>query len=136
MKTHFRYVLSILVVVIIILFYAIIKFHFEQFKVDNFFETIINKNNEISIINEKKTNTEKYIHTNAYISQMAKAMQNKQFPGEEMINIITQDEVDGNLDIDSRDIISTINKKIEDPTDKLENHQKWLYLWNNGLMKK
>lgn len=136
MKTYFRYILSGFIIAIIYLFYLIIKHYFDQFQIDNFFETIINKNQEIIATNEKKSQTERYIHTNAYISQMAKSMQNKQFPGEEVINIITQDDIDGNVEIDSREFISNINKKASDPTEKMENPDKWLYLWNNGFMRR
>lgn len=123
------YIVAFFVIANAYFFYLILAFYFNQFQTDHTIATITNKNQELSIRNKRKENTEKYIHTNAYVSQVAKAMQNKKLPGEEMINIITQEDVDGNANISSQEVFANSQKKQEDPTLKMSNFERWQYLF-------
>lgn len=97
-------------------------------------ETIVSKNEATEQRIKRKENTEKYIHTNAYITQVAKATQNKILPGEEIINVITQEEVDGNANLNTQQIFADIEKRKQaDPTAKMSNPERWKYLFTTGI---
>lgn len=129
MNTRFHYILAGFILLIIYLFYSIITFKFNQFRIDNFMENIIVKNHETEMRNKRKENMEKYIYTNAYRSQVAKATQNKKLPGEEIINVIKQEDIDGNANIDSQEVFSDVHKRQDDPTAKMSNIERWKYLF-------
>ena len=78
--------------------------------------------------NKEKEFLAQYIHTPAYQTQVAKATQNKKLPGEEAINVIRPDEIEGNRDIDSETVIAQARKKEDDPMKNMTNPEKWWYL--------
>lgn len=133
MHTRFRYILIGLIVLIVYLLYLISYYKFNQFKTDNFITAIENKNTQIQQENEWKDLIEEYIHTKAYQTLIAKATQNKKLPGEEIINVITQEDVDGNKDVGLNSTIEWIQKRTEDPTNNMSNPEKWIYLIEKGL---
>lgn len=77
-KSHF--VLAFFTFFIMYLFYKIIAFKIEEFQIANYTATLENKNQEVEDRIDRKENFEKYIHTNAYRTQIAKATQNKNLP--------------------------------------------------------
>lgn len=133
MYNRFHIILAIFIFCIMYLLYKIVAFKVEEFRTDNFTDAIIAKNTEIEIRNNKKEATEKYIYTNAYKTQVAKATQNKNLPGEEIINIISQEDMDGNVDLNVNEVFSEVTKTQDDPTLKMSNPEKWQYLFQNGL---
>ncbi len=72
--------LALLTFFIIYLFYIIVDFKIEEFQISNYSAAIENKNKEVENRIETKENLEKYIYTNAYKTQIAKATQNKNLP--------------------------------------------------------
>lgn len=130
---HFHLILALFIFFIVYLFYKIIDFKVEQFRTDNFTDIIVEKNAETNARNIRKENTEKYIYTNAYRTQVAKATQNKVLPGEEIINVITQAEVDGNANLDPHEVYSEATKSAEDPTLRMTNPERWQYLFQHGI---
>ncbi len=133
MYSRFHYILIFLICVILYLVYLISYYKFTEFQVDNYEKSVIAKNNEIEYRNQQKELIEEYIHTNAYKTQVAKATQNKRLPGEEVINVIRQEDVDGNKDMDLSTILANIKEQKEDPTRNLSNIEKWQYLFINGV---
>ncbi|MBC7503711.1 hypothetical protein H7169_01970 [Candidatus Gracilibacteria bacterium] len=83
--------------------------------------------------NQQKEFLAQYIHTRAYQTQIAKATQNKRLPGEEAINIIRPNEIEGNRDIDSEIVIAQARKKEDDPMKNMTNPEKWWYLIGKGI---
>lgn len=132
--SKFQYILAVFLLIIVYMVYLIVKFHFEQFKIDQYMMSVQEQNREIEIRNKRKENTEKYIQTNAYLSQVAKATQNRILPGEVLINIVEKADIDGNADIDSQEIFANTEEKSKiDPTANMTNLQKWQYLFKNGI---
>lgn len=134
MYNRFHIILAFFIFFILYLLYQIILFKVDQFRTDNFTQTIIAKNNELNNRIESKEATEQYIYTNAYRTQIAKATQNKNMPGETIVNIISQEEMNGNKDIDAQAVYAEASKQIQnDPTLKMSNPEKWQYLIQNGI---
>jgi len=133
MYSRFHYILIFLIGVILYLVYLIAYYKFTEFQVDNYEASIIAKNQEIEYRNSQKELLEEYIHTNAYQTQVAKATQNKQLPGEEVVNVIRQEDIDGNKDLDLSTVLASIKQQKDDPTANLSNPEKWRYLIENGI---
>lgn len=83
--------------------------------------------------NEEKEFLASLIRTPAYETLVAKSTQNKKLPWEEVINIVTEEEINGNADIDTRTIISDTIKARNDPTRDMSNPEKWLYVIMRGI---
>lgn len=115
------------------LIYKIISFQIENFQTEKFSAALTAQNEEIRLRTLSKENLEKYISTNAYKTQVAKATQNKNLPWETIINVVSQEDIDGNANVDSQEIFYTINKAQEDPTLKMSNPERWQYLLRNGI---
>jgi hypothetical protein len=64
---------------------------------------------------------------------VAKSSQNKKLPGEEVINIVTEEEVESNTDIDTRSTIVDIRIKSEDPTKGMSNPERWWWMIEEGV---
>lgn len=135
MYNRYHYLIVGFIILILYLLYLIIRFHLSQFQIDNFTQKIITHNKEIETRNSIKEQTERYIRTPAYISQTAKTMQNKKMPWEEVINIIKQEDIDGNTNIDSQEVFAKIKSEQEDPTLKMSNIEKWKHLFRSWLRK-
>lgn len=70
-----------------------------------------------------------YIRTSAYQSFVAKATQNKKLPGEEVTNIVDEENLKANENIDVNEIITSIQKESASPTKNLSNPEKWKYIY-------
>lgn len=136
MYTRFHYILILLVAVVVYLIYLIGYYKVQEYGTDAFMESlkIAGKSTESRI--ENKEFLSAYIRTKAYGTQVAKATQNKKLPGEEVINIVTEDDVTSNTDIDTRSAISTIRTTTEDPTKWLTNPEKWWWMIEVGIREK
>jgi hypothetical protein len=64
---------------------------------------------------------------------VAKSTQNKKLPWEEVINIVTEEEISGNADIDTLTIIADTAKTMNDPTRDMSNPEKWLWVVTRGI---
>lgn len=135
MNKYHRLILAFLAFAIFSLIYKIIVFQIQKFQVENFSDALVKQNLEIAERTALKENLEKYISTNAYRTQVAKASQNKSMPGETVINVVSQEDVNGNADLDTQDIYAENSAKREDPTAKMSNPERWQYLFQNGLNK-
>lgn len=133
MYSRFHYILIGLIGIIVYLFYLIAYYKFNQFQTDHFIETIINNNAEITERNIQKEAIEQYIHTPAYQTQVAKATQNKKLPGEEIINVVRQEDLDGNKELDINTALAPTQRRTEDVTLNMTNPERWIYLFQNGI---
>ena len=91
-------------------------------------EAMQTANTRTVLRNTDKEFLARYIHTPAYQTQVNKATQNKKLPGEEAINIIRPDEVEGNMYRDSATVIAEARRQEDNPMKNMTNPQKWWYL--------
>lgn len=92
-----------------------------------------NQSENVAKRNEEKEFLASLIRTPAYKTLVAKSTQNKKLPGEEVVNIVTEEEINGNADIDTRTIITDTIKSQSDPTRDMSNPEKWLYVITRGI---
>jgi hypothetical protein len=50
-----------------------------------------------------------------------------------VINIVTEEEINGNAEIDTHTVISDTIKAKNDPTKDMSNPEKWLYVITRGI---
>lgn len=105
----------------------------QEYRTDAFIQSIEHTNNVVKSENTDKVFLSSYIRTKAYATQVAKATQNKKLPGEEVINIVTEEEIKGNAEVDTHDVILQSREKSNDPTKNMTNPEKWWYLVTNGV---
>lgn len=117
------------------LMYLIGYYTIQQFQTTSFMESMQSANSRIEDRNIDKEFLANYIKTPAYQTQVAKAMHNKKLLGEEVINVIKPEEVDGNKDRDTQVVIAQAKAKRDDPTKDMTNPEKWLYLLKEGIQK-
>ena len=131
--SRFHYILILLVAIVVYLIYLIGYYKVQEYGTDAFMESIrvAGKNAEDRIASKEFLAA--YIRTRAYETQVAKATQNKKLPGEEVINIVTEEEVSSNADIDTRTTIAGIQAVAEDPTKGMDNPRKWWWMIEEGI---
>jgi hypothetical protein len=131
MYSRFHYILIGLIAVIVYLIYLIGYYKIQEYETDSFTVSLEKANEAIATRKVEKEFLAGWIRTPAYATLVAKSTQNKQLPGEEVINLVTEEEVAGNADMDTQKVIATIQEN-ESPTAKMTNPEKWLYLIKQG----
>jgi len=126
MRKQYQYILVCLSLLIVYMLYLIFTYKYSDIQKDY---QITQTNKEIwekkgSLID--KENYFAYINTNAYKDKVAKNSQNKKNPGEEVVYIVTKDEVDQYKKIETQDQIYSEKEPIK-PTYWMTNLQKWIY---------
>lgn len=119
--------------IVVYLIYLIGYYKVQEFWTDTFINSVRLSNEKIRLQNEEKKFLASYIRTRAYVSQVAKATQNKKLPGEEVINIVTEEEIKGNAEVDTHDVILRTREEVNDPTKNMTNPEKWWHLVTNGV---
>jgi hypothetical protein len=132
MYSRFHYILIGLVAIVVYLIYLIGYYKVQEYKTDAFKNSLQKANEQVALRNEEKEFLSNYIRTLAYQTQVAKGMQNKKLPGEEVINLVTKEEVNGNADIDTRTAIITTRETYDSPTKGMTNPEKWWYMVSGG----
>ena len=115
------------------LIYLIGYYKVQEYETDSFTNTLKTQSDNVKKRNEEKEFLASLIRTPAYETLVAKSTQNKKLPGEEVINIVTEEEINGNADIDTRAIISDTIKAKNDPTRDMSNPEKWLWVVTRGI---
>ena len=128
MRTHFVYILIALVFFILYELYLIGFYKYQDFQINTYVASLETTNNTIEKRNHEKDLLNTYIRTNAYQSLVAKGTQNKKLPGEEVINIVEQADVQGNAPIDVHQVIYDVKKEAESPMKGMNNPEKWWYV--------
>ena len=131
MRTHFVYILIALVFFILYELYLIGFYKYQDFQINNYVTSLETTNDSIEKRNHEKDLLNTYIRTKAYQSLVAKATQNKKLPGEEVINIVEQSDVEWNAPIDVRQVIYDVKKEHDSPTKNMTNPEKWWYILSN-----
>ena len=133
--SRFHYILIALIAVVVYLIYLIGYYKIQEYETDSFTTMLKKQSDNVSRRNEEKEFLASLIRTSAYETLVAKSTQNKKLPWEEVINIVTEEEINWNADIDTRTIILDTTKQRNDPTKDMTNPEKWKYLitrWIDG----
>lgn len=133
MYSKFHYILIGLIIVVVYLIYLIGYYKIQDYETDSFTNTLVTQSENIQKRNGEKEFFTTLIRTPAYQVLVAKSTQNKKLPAEEVINIVTEEEVGGNIDIDPQVVLSQTIKEINDPTRGMSNPEKWLWLLREGI---
>lgn len=133
MYSRFHYILIGLITVVVYLIYLIGYYKVQEYETDSFTNMLKNQSENVEKRNEEKEFLASLIRTPAYETLVAKSTQNKKLPWEEVINIVTEEEINGNADIDTRTVISDTLKTKNDPTKDMTNPEKWLYVIMRGI---
>jgi hypothetical protein len=131
--SRFHYILIGLITVVVYLIYLIGYYKVQEYETDSFTNTLKTQSDNVARRNEEKEFLASLIHTPAYETLVAKSTQNKKLPGEEVINIVTEEEINGNADIDTRAVIGDTIKAKNDPTRDMSNPEKWLWVVTRGI---
>ncbi len=131
--SRFHYILILLIIIVVYLIYLIGYYKVQEYRTDAFISSIEYTNNTVKTGNNNKVFLSSYIRTKAYATKVAKATQNKKLPGEEVINIVTEEEIKGNAEVDTHDVILQTREKSNDPTKNMTNPEKWWHLMTNGI---
>jgi len=131
--SRFHYILIGLITVVVYLIYLIGYYKVQEYETDSFTNMLKNQSENVEKRNEEKEFLASLIRTPAYETLVAKSTQNKKLPWEEVINIVTEEEINGNADIDTRTVISDTLKTKNDPTKDMTNPEKWLYVIMRGI---
>jgi hypothetical protein len=131
MAHHFRYILAALIFFLIYEVYLVGYYEFQQYQTNAYVESLEKMNREIAERNESKQKLTAYIRTPAYQSFVAKATQNKKLPGEEVTNIVDEENFRSNVDMNVNEIINTVQKEEASPMRDMSNPEKWEYMLRN-----
>lgn len=126
MRKQYQYILVWLSLLIVYMLYLIFTYKYSDIQKDY---QITQTNKEI--LEKKGSLVEKesyfaYINTNAYKDKIAKNSQNKKNPWEEVVYIVTKDDIDQYKKIEIQDQIYSEKVPIK-PTYWMTNLQKWIY---------
>lgn len=116
MYSRFHYILIVLIALVVYLIYLIGYYKIQEYETDTFITTLQKQSELVKKKNIEKEFLAELIHTPAYATLVAKSTQNKKLPGEEVINIVTEEEVSGNADFDARTTIVNTQQEVNDPT--------------------
>lgn len=128
MRTQFIYILIFLVIAITYEIYLIGFYKYQDFQTNSYIASLEHANDEIEQRNTVKDEQNTYIRTKAYQNFVLKATQNKKLPGEEVINIVNEADVNANANIDVNEMIFQVKKTENSPTKNMTNPQKWFYM--------
>lgn len=127
MHQNFRYIIFVLVLIIFYELYLILYYKYTDYQVNDHIAFLNSENTKLAEIIAEKESYNIYIRTPAYETRIAKASQWKKLPGEEVINIISSDDVKSNALIDVNEQIQTARKSADNPTKWMSNPEKWIY---------
>lgn len=127
MKRQYRYILVVLIGIILYELYLVFSFKYVDIQKD----MIINETQKF--IESKKAEIKAknayfaYINTIAYRDKIAKTSQNMKNPWEELIAIVSKEDVEQYKKIDiQKQMLS--EKEVKSPTYSMTNWQKWIYM--------
>lgn len=134
MLPRFRFILIGLILVIVYELYLIWYYKYQDLQVWAYMSQLEAKNTEIKNRIEAKKAYYAYIRTEAYITRMAKANLGKKLPGENVINIVSEEDAAQNADINTINQINNAEKQESSPTRRMSNPEKWMYYLFNVKM--
>ncbi|EKE27318.1 MAG: hypothetical protein ACD_3C00225G0021 [uncultured bacterium (gcode 4)] len=126
MRKHFQYILVWLSLIILYILYLIFSFKYIDIQKDLTINGIEHDIWKRKITIESKKDYLSYINTLAYKDKTAKSSQNKKNPWEDVVFIVTKDELEQYKKLDVQAQMNT-KRDVKWPTYWMSNWQKWFY---------
>lgn len=102
-------------------------YKYKDFQINSYLSSITIQNGNIeSSLAEKKEHLA-YVKTNAFLDAVAKTSQNKKNPGEEVVVLVTDEEVEEYKRIDTNKQMIGWVKQEASKTLGMSNQEKWIY---------
>lgn len=101
MKKRYQYILFFLLVLIVYEVYLVVLYKYKDFQINSYLSYIVTENGKIEESIEQKKERLAYVKTNAFLDKIAKTSQNKKNPGEEVVVLVTDEEVEEYKRIDT-----------------------------------
>lgn len=127
MKKHYQYILFLLLILIVYEVYLVVLYKYKDFQINSYLSYITMENEKIEESIEQKKQHLAYVKTNAFLDKIAKTSQNQRNPGEEVIVLVTNEEVEEYKRIDTnKQMIGGIKQEVS-KTLGMTNGEKWIY---------
>ena len=127
MKKRYQYILFCLLILIVYEVYLVVLYKYKDFQINSYLSYITTENEKIEESIEKKKERLAYVKTNAFLDKIAKTSQNKKNPGEEVIVLVTDEEVEEYKRIDTNKQMIGGVKQEASKTLGMTNGGKWIY---------
>lgn len=127
MKKRYQYILSCLLVLIVYEVYLVVLYKYKDFQINSYLSYITTENGKIEESIGQKKERLAYVKTNAFLDKIAKTSQNKKNPGEEVIVLVTNEEVEEYKRIDTNKQMIGGIKQEASLTLGMTNGEKWIY---------
>lgn len=127
MKKHYQYILFCLLILIVYEVYLVVLYKYKDFQINSYLSYITLDNTKIEESIEKKKEHLAYVKTNAFLDKVAKTSQNKKNPGEEVVVLVTNEEVEEYKRIDTNKQMIGGPKQEVSRTLGMTNGERWIY---------
>ncbi|OIO76689.1 hypothetical protein CO024_01800 [Candidatus Gracilibacteria bacterium CG_4_9_14_0_2_um_filter_38_7] len=127
MKKRYQYILFCLLILIVYEVYLVVLYKYKDFQINSYLSYIIAENGKIEESIEQKKERLAYVKTNAFLDKIAKTSQNKKNPGEEVVVLVTDQEVEEYKRIDTNKQMIGGAKQEVSKTLGMTNSEKWIY---------
>jgi hypothetical protein len=128
MKKRYQYILCILLILIVYEIYLVVLYKYKDFQINSYLSYIIKENSQVENSIDKKKERLAYVQTNAFLDKIAKTSQNKKNPGEEVIVLVTNEEIEEYKRIDTnKQMTGNTSRKEASRTTGMTNPEKWIY---------
>lgn len=116
MRVKSQYILFGLILVVVYLIYLIVLYKYRDFQVNSYIDTLLSENQKLEQTIQDKKDYLAHINTNAFLDKVAKTSQNRKNPGEDVVFLVSKDDVDTYKKIDvEKQMIGT--EKVVSPTE-------------------
>ena len=127
MKKHYQYILFFLIILIVYEVYLVVLYKYKDFQINSYLFSITKENSKIEGSIEQRKDHLAYVKTNAFLDKVAKTSQNKKNPGEEVIVLVSNEEVEEYKRIDTtKQMIGGVRQEVS-RTLGMSNPEKWMY---------
>jgi len=127
MKKRYQYILFCLLILIVYEVYLVVLYKYKDFQINSYLSYIIAENGKIEESIEQKKERLAYVKTNAFLDKIAKTSQNKKNPWEEVVVLVTDQEVEEYKRIDTNKQMIGGAKQEVSKTLGMTNSEKWIY---------
>ncbi len=127
MKKRYQYILFFLLVLIVYEVYLVVLYKYKDFQINSYLSYIVTENGKIEESIEQKKERLAYVKTNAFLDKIAKTSQNKKNPGEEVVVLVTDEEVEEYKRIDTSKQMILWSRQEVSKTLGMTNQEKWIY---------
>lgn len=127
MQKRYQYILFCLLLLIIYEVYLVVLYKYKDFQINSYLSYVTTDNGKIEESIEKKKERLAYVKTNAFLDRVAKTSQNKKNPGEDVVVLVTNEEVEEYKRIDTNKQMIGGAKQEVSRTLGMTNQEKWVY---------